>query len=40
MKDTVVVEGGDALLVCPRKRSQEVRGVLEELKKKGWKEYL
>ncbi|OGP99096.1 MAG: hypothetical protein A2Z51_01005 [Deltaproteobacteria bacterium RBG_19FT_COMBO_52_11] len=40
MKDTVVVEGGDALLVCPRERSQEVRGILEELKKKGWKEYL
>lgn len=40
MKDTVVVEAGDILLVCPRDRSQEVRRVLEELKKKGWREYL
>ncbi len=40
MKDTVVVEAGDALLVCPRDQSQEVRRVVEELKKKGWREYL
>ncbi len=40
MKDTVVIESGNALLICPRNRSQEVRLVLEELKKKGWKEYL
>jgi mannose-1-phosphate guanylyltransferase len=40
MKDTVVVEAGNALLVCPRDRSQEVRRVLEELKARGWKEYL
>jgi mannose-1-phosphate guanylyltransferase len=40
MKDTIVVEAGDAVLVCPRARSQEVRRILEELKKKGWSEYL
>jgi len=40
MKDTVVVEAGNALLVCPRDRSQDVRRVLEELKVRGWKEYL
>lgn len=40
MKDTVVVEAGNALLVCPRDRSQEVRRVLEELKARAWKEYL
>jgi mannose-1-phosphate guanylyltransferase len=40
MKDTVVVEAGNALLVCPRDRSQDVRRVLEELKARGWKEYL
>ena len=40
MKDTVVVEAGNALLVCPRDRTQDVRRVLEELKARGWKEYL
>jgi mannose-1-phosphate guanylyltransferase len=40
MKDTVVVEAGNAFLVCPRDRSQDVRRVLEELKARGWKEYL
>ncbi len=40
MKDTVVVEAGNALLVCPRARSQEVRQVLGELRHRGWKEYL
>jgi len=40
MKDTIVVEAGNALLVCPRDRSQDVRRVLEELKIRGWKEYL
>lgn len=40
MKDTVVVEAGNALLICPRGRSQEVRRIQEVLKKKGWLEYL
>jgi mannose-1-phosphate guanylyltransferase len=40
MKDTVVVEAGNAFLVCSRDRSQDVRRVLEELKIRGWKEYL
>jgi mannose-1-phosphate guanylyltransferase len=40
LKDTVVVEGGGALLVCPRDRSQDVRRVLQELKKRGWRQYL
>ncbi len=40
MKDTIVVEAGGAVLVCPRKKSQEVRRVIEELRKKGWTEYL
>jgi mannose-1-phosphate guanylyltransferase len=40
LKNMVVVEAGDAFLVCPRERSQEVRRVLQELKNKGWKEYL
>jgi mannose-1-phosphate guanylyltransferase len=40
IKDTVVVEGGGALLVCPRGRSQEVRRVLQGLKERGWRRYL
>ncbi len=40
LKDLVIVEAGNAILVCPKDRSQEVRGILEELKKKGWEDYL
>ena len=40
LKDTVVVESGDALLVCPRDRSQDVRRVLLALKERGWRQYL
>ena len=40
MKDTVVVEAGKALLVCPRDRAQDVRRVIEDLQAKGWGEYL
>jgi mannose-1-phosphate guanylyltransferase len=40
LNNLVVVEAGNAFLVCPRDRSQEVRRILQELKAKGWKEYL
>ncbi len=40
LKDMVVVEAGEAILVCPRHRSQDVRRVLEELKARGWRKYL
>jgi mannose-1-phosphate guanylyltransferase len=40
LKDIVVAEAGDAILVCPRDRSQDVRRILQELKQRGWKEYL
>jgi mannose-1-phosphate guanylyltransferase len=40
LRDTIVVESGNAFLVCPRERSQDVRKVLQELKNRGWKEYL
>ncbi|HXZ37147.1 MAG TPA: mannose-1-phosphate guanylyltransferase [Thermodesulfobacteriota bacterium] len=40
LKDTLVVEAGDAILVCPRSRSQDVRRVLQELKERGWQKYL
>lgn len=40
MKDTIVVEAGNAILVCPADRAQEVRLVLQALKDRDWKEYL
>lgn len=40
LKDMVLVETDDAILICPKGRSQDVRLVLEEIKKKGWKQYL
>jgi mannose-1-phosphate guanylyltransferase len=33
--DLVVIDSGDAMLVCPRSRVQDVRKVVEELKKLG-----
>ncbi len=40
VKDFVIVESGNAILVCPKKRCQDVRRVLEELKRRNWKQYL
>jgi mannose-1-phosphate guanylyltransferase len=38
--DLLVVETNDALLICRRGRSQDVRKVVEEIEKRGRKEYL
>jgi mannose-1-phosphate guanylyltransferase len=38
--DLVVVDTGDALLVCPRDRAQDVKRVTEELEKRGLAELL
>jgi mannose-1-phosphate guanylyltransferase len=40
VRDLLVVETDDALLVCRKGRSQDVRKVVEALEKKGMKEYL
>jgi len=40
VRDLLVVETDDALLICRRGRSQDVRKVVEILEKKGLKEYL
>ncbi|HEY6838433.1 MAG TPA: mannose-1-phosphate guanylyltransferase [Geobacteraceae bacterium] len=40
VRDLVVVETGDALLVCHRERAQEVKQVVGELERRGLKEYL
>jgi mannose-1-phosphate guanylyltransferase len=35
VSDLVVVRSGDAVLVCPKARAQEVRDLVEQLKQKG-----
>jgi mannose-1-phosphate guanylyltransferase len=40
VRDLLVVETDDALLICRRGRSQDVRKVVEILEKRGLKEYL
>lgn len=40
VKDLIVVESEDAILVCPKSKSQEVRTIVEELEKRGRTEYL
>lgn len=34
MEDVVVIRSGDAVLVCPRNRSEEVKGIAEEVRKR------
>ncbi|NOZ57323.1 MAG: NTP transferase domain-containing protein [Calditrichaeota bacterium] len=40
VEDLVVVDSGDAILICHRDRAQEVRDIVEILRRKGLKEYL
>lgn len=40
VNDLVVVSSGDALLVCPKERAQDVRAVVEALKAQGLHRYL
>jgi mannose-1-phosphate guanylyltransferase len=40
VEDLVIVDTDDALLVLPRDRAQDVRLVIEELKKRGRKDLL
>lgn len=40
VEDLVVVETPDALLVCPRERSEEVRRLVDELSARGLEEFL
>jgi len=34
MEDVVVIRSGDAVLVCPRDRSEEVKGIVEEVQRR------
>jgi mannose-1-phosphate guanylyltransferase len=40
LQDLIVVETGDAILICPRNRAQDVKSIVEELDKKGYAVYL
>jgi mannose-1-phosphate guanylyltransferase len=40
VRDLIVVSTGDALLVCARDRAQDVKRVVEELERRGLREYL
>jgi hypothetical protein len=40
LEEFVVVDTPDALLICPKERAQDVRDVVEWLKKEGRQEYL
>lgn len=40
LKDMIVVETEDVILVCPKSRAQDVKKIVERLEKKGMKRYL
>lgn len=40
VEDLVIVEAENAILICPRSRAQEVKRVVEELRRRGLTEYL
>ena len=40
VKNLVVVDAGDVILVCSRERAQEVRKLSEALRKRNWNRYL
>lgn len=40
VKNLIIVEAGDAVLVCPKEKAQEVKKLVEQLKKDGKEEYL
>jgi mannose-1-phosphate guanylyltransferase len=40
LRDMVVVDAGDAILICPRERSQEAKQMVERLRADGMEKYL
>ncbi len=40
VKDVVVVDAGDVILVCPKSETESIRDLVGELDKRGMKEYL
>jgi len=40
LEDLIIVDTDDALLVCPRSRAQDVKAVVEALRRAGKTQYL
>jgi mannose-1-phosphate guanylyltransferase len=40
VEDLVVIDTDDAVLVCSAKRAQDVKQIIDELHRRGWKEHL
>ena len=40
LQDLVIVDTGDAVLVCPKERAQDVKSMVDELKRRGLQRYL
>jgi hypothetical protein len=40
VSDLVAIDTGDAILIAPRSKSQEVRRVIDELRRRGFTRYL
>lgn len=40
LENMIIVDAGDVLLVCPRDRAQQVKQIVDELKRRGAHEYL
>ncbi|MEJ2758991.1 MAG: sugar phosphate nucleotidyltransferase [Anaerolineales bacterium] len=40
IKDTVIVDSGDVLLICDKDHAQDVRGIVNQLEKEGKKSFL
>lgn len=40
LRDTIIVQSGDALLVCPKDKSGEVKKIIKELEKRNFKKFI
>lgn len=40
LRDLIVIDTGDALLICPKDRAQDVKKIVDELKQRGLGQYL
>jgi mannose-1-phosphate guanylyltransferase len=40
LHDMIIIDTGDALLVCPKDRAQDVKRIVDDLKKSGKTQYL
>ncbi len=40
LRDTIIIDAEDCLLVCPKNRAQDVKKIVEQLEKKKMKKYL